>query len=66
MKKHKSLDVVERRVLLGRWYGKQMGYKGNKGGWILNANGRPVAQGWLDLYHACERRIWKMLNGEAA
>ena len=40
-----------------RDYAERHGYQRGPGGWIYSPDGKPVAQGWADLYHKFRQAI---------
>ena len=42
--------VGEVRERLACWYAEQRGFKKDKGNWIRTRDGRPICQGWMELY----------------
>jgi len=59
--------ALEVRLRLAKWYAALHGESaaGMKGGWLYDAAGRPVAQGWHAYYYARKRRIWDALEERA-
>jgi hypothetical protein len=47
--------VAEKR---GKAWGKSHGYVGRPGGWIYNAQGRKITQGWWSFYN----RFWQTIE----
>jgi hypothetical protein len=57
----------EYRIRLAKWYAAQHGIsaQGTNGGWLYDAAGRTVAQGWLGLYFKLRLRIIEEAWGSA-
>jgi hypothetical protein len=50
------IDADDRRLAV-KAFAKEHGFKGAQGGWIYNANGRPVCQGWDNFFWMRQRDI---------
>lgn len=57
-----ALRHSERCIFLAKWYAKRQGIKGRSGGWLYNADGRVVCQGYFEYYHRHRQQIWDAVN----
>lgn len=58
----RTLTSQQDKIALAKQFARERGYEGRTGGWVYNAAGAPVAQGWAAFADRLVAKGWIVLG----